>query len=134
MLVNALEVTDSAAEREAVWGNGFRISLDDQSSSRLTTGLGGTGQTLEGDLEQTSLATKSRWGQGDEIWLHRLLNCQGWYYIELWDLERATQFNRDGAAGARKRADPETAANAEANLGDIFTLPARVERQPPPRP
>jgi class 3 adenylate cyclase/tetratricopeptide (TPR) repeat protein len=66
--------------------------------------------------EGRALATKV----GDEIWLHRLLNCQGWYYIELWDLERATQFNREGAAGARKRGDPETAANAEANLGDIF--------------
>jgi hypothetical protein len=30
--------------------------------SRLSTGLGGTGQTLEGDLEQTSLTTESRWG------------------------------------------------------------------------
>jgi class 3 adenylate cyclase/tetratricopeptide (TPR) repeat protein len=57
---------------------------------------------------------------GDEIWLHRLLNAQGWYYIELGDLERALEFNRDGAAGARKRGDPETASNAEANLGDIF--------------
>src|SRR5262249_13920481 len=59
---------------------------------------------------------------GDEIWLHRLLNCLGWYYIELWDLERATQFNREGAAGARKRGDPETTANAEANLADIFIV------------
>src|SRR5262249_24382991 len=59
---------------------------------------------------------------GDEIWFHRLLNCLGWYYIELWDLERGTQFNRDGAAGARKRGDPETAANAEANLADIFIV------------
>jgi len=66
--------------------------------------------------EGRALATKV----GDEIWLHRLLNCLGWYYIELRDFEHATQFNREGAAGARKRGDPETAANAEANLGDIF--------------
>jgi class 3 adenylate cyclase/tetratricopeptide (TPR) repeat protein len=57
---------------------------------------------------------------GDEIWVHRMLNCLGWYYIELQDLDRATALNREGAAGARERGDPETAANAEANLGDIF--------------
>ena len=66
--------------------------------------------------EGLALATKV----GDEIWRHRLLNCLGWYYVELWDLERATEFNREGATGARQRGDPETASNAEANLGDIF--------------
>src|SRR5215468_681309 len=45
---------------------------------------------------------------GDEIWFHRILNCLGWYYIELGDLERATELNQEGAAGARKRGDPET--------------------------
>jgi tetratricopeptide (TPR) repeat protein len=57
---------------------------------------------------------------GDEFWLHRILNCLGWCYLELGDLQRATELNQEGAAGARKRGDPETAANAETNLGDIF--------------
>jgi tetratricopeptide (TPR) repeat protein len=66
--------------------------------------------------EGLALATKV----GDEIWRHRLLNCLGWYWIELGDLERATQFNREGAEGGRKRGDPETVANSEVNLGDVF--------------
>ena len=57
---------------------------------------------------------------GDEVLRHRLLNSLGWLYIELGDLDRALDLNRQGAEGARKRGDPETIANAELNLGDIF--------------
>ena len=66
--------------------------------------------------EGLALATKV----GDEIWRHRLLNCLGWYWTELGDLKRATQFNREGAEGGRKRGDPETVANSEVNLGDVL--------------
>ena len=56
---------------------------------------------------------------GDEVNRHRLLNSLGWLFIELGDLERAIDLNRQGAE-ARQRGDPETIANAELNLGDIF--------------
>ena len=57
---------------------------------------------------------------GAEVLRHRLLNSLGWLYIELGDLDRAIDLNRQGAEGARKRGDPEMIANAELNLGDIF--------------
>jgi len=57
---------------------------------------------------------------GDEVQGHRLLNSLGWLYHELGDLDRALNLNRRSAEGARKRGDPETTANAELNLGDIF--------------
>jgi tetratricopeptide (TPR) repeat protein len=57
---------------------------------------------------------------GNEIYHHRLLNSLGWLLIECGDLQRALDLNRQGAEWARKRGDPETIANAELNLGDIF--------------
>jgi class 3 adenylate cyclase/tetratricopeptide (TPR) repeat protein len=57
---------------------------------------------------------------GDEVQLHRMLNSLGWLYMECGNLERGTELNREGAEGARKRGDPETIANPEINLGDIF--------------
>jgi class 3 adenylate cyclase/tetratricopeptide (TPR) repeat protein len=57
---------------------------------------------------------------GNEPIRHRLLNCLGWLYIELGDLDRALDLNHRGSEEARKRGDPETIANAELNLGDIF--------------
>ena len=59
---------------------------------------------------------------GDEVNRHRLLNSLGWLYSEIGDLDRALDLNRRGAEGARKRGDPETIANPEINLGDIFLL------------
>ena len=59
---------------------------------------------------------------GDEVQLHRLLNCLGWVHTELGDLDRGLDLNRRGAELARKRGDPETIANAEINLGDVFLL------------
>ena len=57
---------------------------------------------------------------GDEVQRHRMLNSLGWLYIECGDLERAIHLSREGAKGARKRGDPETIANSEINLGEIF--------------
>jgi class 3 adenylate cyclase/tetratricopeptide (TPR) repeat protein len=57
---------------------------------------------------------------GDEVWHQRLLNCLGWLHIELGNLDPAFDLNRRGSEGARKRGDPETAANSELNLGDIL--------------
>jgi tetratricopeptide (TPR) repeat protein len=57
---------------------------------------------------------------GDEVHVHRILNSLGWLYMECGNLERGVELNREGAQGARKRGDPETIANPEINLGDIF--------------
>jgi class 3 adenylate cyclase/tetratricopeptide (TPR) repeat protein len=57
---------------------------------------------------------------GDEVMRHRLLNSFGWLYTELGDLSRALDLNRQAAEMARKRGDPETIANAELNLADVF--------------
>jgi tetratricopeptide (TPR) repeat protein len=57
---------------------------------------------------------------GDEVQRHRLLNSSGWLYAELGNLSRALDLNWQAAEMARKRGDPETIANAELNLGDIF--------------
>jgi len=57
---------------------------------------------------------------GDEIMGHRILNSLGWLCMECGDLDRALELNRRGAEGARKRGDPETIANPELNLADIF--------------
>jgi class 3 adenylate cyclase/tetratricopeptide (TPR) repeat protein len=80
------------------------------------TGQGNYDEALATFEEGLALSDKV----GDEIQRHRLLNSLGWLYLELGDLDRALDLNRRGAEGARKRGDPETIANAELNLGDIF--------------
>jgi tetratricopeptide (TPR) repeat protein len=57
---------------------------------------------------------------GDEVWHQRLINCLGWLHMEVGSLDRAFELNQRGSEGARKRGDPETAANSELNLGDIL--------------
>jgi class 3 adenylate cyclase/tetratricopeptide (TPR) repeat protein len=57
---------------------------------------------------------------GQEVTRHRLLNSLGWLYFEIGDVDRALDFSRRGADGARQRGDHETIANAEINLGDIL--------------
>jgi class 3 adenylate cyclase/tetratricopeptide (TPR) repeat protein len=57
---------------------------------------------------------------GHEVIGHRLLNSLGWLYLEIGDTDRALDFSRRGADGARHRGDHETIANAEINLGDIL--------------
>ncbi len=57
---------------------------------------------------------------GDEVMRHRVLNTLGWLWAEFGDFARAIELSRRGADGARKRGDPETIANPEINLADIF--------------
>jgi class 3 adenylate cyclase/tetratricopeptide (TPR) repeat protein len=80
------------------------------------TGKGDYGAALSTFEEGLALSEKV----GDEVQRHRMLNCLGWLHMECGDLDRAIDLNRRGAEGARKRADPETIANPEINLGDIF--------------
>jgi tetratricopeptide (TPR) repeat protein len=80
------------------------------------TGKGGYDEALATFQEGLALSEKV----GDEVLRHRLFNSFGWLHIEVGDLDRALDLNRRGAEGARKRGDPETIANGEINLGDIF--------------
>jgi len=80
------------------------------------TGIGNYDEALSTMEEGLALAAKV----GDEVNRHRLLNSLGWLHIECGDLEGGLDLNRQGAEGARKRGDPETIANPEINLGDIF--------------
>jgi tetratricopeptide (TPR) repeat protein len=57
---------------------------------------------------------------GDEAIHHRLLNCLGWLYAELGDLDLAEALNTTSAQIGRRRRDPGTQPNAELNLGDIM--------------
>jgi class 3 adenylate cyclase/tetratricopeptide (TPR) repeat protein len=114
-------------EEASRWlSDGLRIARRNNLLVPLLYGLFMHGVTLtgKGDYdaalmtfeEGVSLSEKV----GDEVQRHRMLNCLGWLYMECGDLDRAVDLNRQGAEGARKRDDPETIANPEINLGDIF--------------
>lgn len=57
---------------------------------------------------------------GDEAIHHRLLNCLGWLYADLGDLDQAESLNTVSAQIGRRRSDPGTQPNAELNLADVF--------------
>jgi tetratricopeptide (TPR) repeat protein len=105
---------------------GLRIAREHNLLVPLLRGLFGYGVTLTGQGEydgaravlEEGLALSEK--VGDKFWSHRLLNSLGWLYMEVGDFDRALDFNQRGAEGARQRGDPETTANAELNLGDIF--------------
>ncbi len=59
---------------------------------------------------------------GDKIFRNRFLNCLGWVFAECGDLERATEFNQRGVGPSQARGDPETIANCELNLGDVWLV------------
>ncbi len=80
------------------------------------TGTGNYDEALRIFEEGLALSEKV----GDEVNRHRLINSLGWLYMECGNLDHAIDLNRKGAEGARKRGDPETIANPEINLGDIF--------------
>jgi tetratricopeptide (TPR) repeat protein len=106
--------------------DGLRIARENNLLVPLLLGLFMHGVTLtgKGDYDaalatlEEGLALSAK--VGDEVQRHRMLNCLGWLYIECGDLDRAIDLSQEGAQGARKRGDPETIANPEINLGDIF--------------
>jgi class 3 adenylate cyclase/tetratricopeptide (TPR) repeat protein len=59
---------------------------------------------------------------GDKIFRNRFLNSLGWVLAECGDLERAIQFNQRGVGVSQERGDPETIANCELNLGDLYLV------------
>ncbi len=108
--------------------DGLQIAREHHLLVPLLYSLFGYGVTLTGKGDyQAALAVFNEGlalseKVGDEVQRHRLLNCLGWLHTELGDLDRALDLNRRGAELARKRGDPETIANAEINLGDVFLL------------
>ena len=80
------------------------------------TGKGDYDEAFAAFTEGLSLAERV----GDEAIHHRLLNCLGWLYGDLGDLDHAAELNAMSANIGRRRADPGTQPNAELNLAEIF--------------
>ena len=80
------------------------------------TGKGNYDEAFASFTEGLALAERV----GDEAIHHRLLNCLGWLYAELGDLDQAEVLNTTSAQIGRRRRDPGTQPNAELNLGDII--------------
>ena len=105
---------------------GLRIARENNLLVPLLYGLFMHGVTLTGKGDYDAALKTLEEGLtlsekvGDEVQHHRMLNCLGWLHMECGDLERGMDLNRQGAERARRRGDPETIANAEINLGDVF--------------
>jgi transcriptional regulator with AAA-type ATPase domain/tetratricopeptide (TPR) repeat protein len=80
------------------------------------TGKGDYDEAFAGFTEGLSLAERV----GDEAIHHRLLNCLGWLYADLGDMDEAERLNAISAQIGRRRTDPGTQPNAELNLADIY--------------
>jgi tetratricopeptide (TPR) repeat protein len=107
---------------------GYKIAKDNNLLAPLFDNLFAYGIALTGqgeydrafDIFQEGLAFTEK--VGDEVFHLRVMNSLGWLYLECGDLERSFDLNLKAAERARNRTDPETAANAELNLGDILLL------------
>jgi transcriptional regulator with AAA-type ATPase domain/tetratricopeptide (TPR) repeat protein len=88
------------------------------------TGKGDYDDAFAAFTEGLSLAERV----GDEAIHHRLLNCLGWLYADLGDLDYAEELNAMSATIGRRRKDPGTQTNAELNLAEIFRAKGDLER------
>ena len=88
------------------------------------TGKGDYDHALASFNEGLSLAERV----GDETIHHRLLNCLGWLYADLGDLDEAEALNAISARIGRRRGDPGTQPNAELNLADVFRMRGDLAR------
>lgn len=75
---------------------------------------------------QDALALSDR--LGDKIVKCRILNTLGWVYGEIYNLEAAIRYNREGAEASYKVGDPEIIRNAKINLGDDYLLLGDLEQ------
>jgi tetratricopeptide (TPR) repeat protein len=75
---------------------------------------------------QEALALSDR--LGDKMFKCRVLNSLGWVYGELYNLETAIRYNREGAEASYQVGDPEIIRNAEINLGDDYLLMGDLEQ------
>jgi transcriptional regulator with AAA-type ATPase domain/tetratricopeptide (TPR) repeat protein len=88
------------------------------------TGKGDYDEALQLFTEGLSLSERA----GDEAVHHRLLNCLGWLYADLGDLDRAEQLNATSARFGRRRTDVGAQPNAELNLAEIFRARGELAR------
>jgi tetratricopeptide (TPR) repeat protein len=88
------------------------------------TGKGDYDEALAAFTEGLALAERV----GDEAIHHRLLNCLGWLYADLGDLDHAQALNETSARIGRRRSDPGTQPNAELNLAEIYLARAELDR------
>jgi tetratricopeptide (TPR) repeat protein len=121
-------------EAERLQSEGRRVALESRQLFPLLfscfqlgltyTGKGDYDQALASMNEGLSFAERV----GDEAIHHRLLNCFGWLYADLGDLEHAEELNATSARIGRSRKDPGTQPNAELNLAEIFAARGEIER------
>jgi transcriptional regulator with AAA-type ATPase domain/tetratricopeptide (TPR) repeat protein len=88
------------------------------------TGKGDYDEAFAAFNEGLSLAERV----GDEAIHHRLLNCLGWLYGDLGDLDEAEALNAVSARIGRRRNDPGTQPNAELNLAEVFRVRGDLAR------
>ena len=116
------------AEASDLLYKGYKIAKENNLLAPHFDNLFGYGITLTGkgeydralDIFEEGLALTEK--VGDEIFHLRVMNSLGWLYMECGDLKRSFDLNFQAAGRAKKRGDPETIANAELNLSDIFIL------------
>lgn len=65
---------------------------------------------------------------GDKYFKCRILNTFGWVYGELYNLESAIRYNREGVELSYTIGDPEIIRNAEANLGDNYLFLGDIDQ------
>jgi class 3 adenylate cyclase/tetratricopeptide (TPR) repeat protein len=80
----------------------------------------------KGEYEQAIVSLQEALGKseqlGDKYFKCRGLNTLGWVYGELYNLELAIRYNREGVEASYIIGDPEIIRNAETNLGDYYLL------------
>jgi class 3 adenylate cyclase/tetratricopeptide (TPR) repeat protein len=75
---------------------------------------------------QEALALSNRLGA--KVFKCRSLNTLGWVHAELYNLEAAIRYNREGAEASYAIGDTEIIRNAEINLGDDYLLVGDLEQ------
>jgi transcriptional regulator with AAA-type ATPase domain/tetratricopeptide (TPR) repeat protein len=126
--------TGDYGEASRLQNEGRRVALESRQLFPLLfscflrgltfTGKGDYDEALASWSEGLSFAERV----GDEAIHHRLLNCFGWLYADLGDLDYAEELNATSARVGRRREDPGTQPNAELNLAEIFAARGELER------
>ena len=90
--------------------------------------LGGAGR-YDDAIEIVSRALRDAERIGDPFTVTRGNNTLGWVHSELYDLERATQFNLEclRIAAGHTFPDPEIEANAKLNLADLLIAQGKLD-------
>lgn len=86
----------------------------------------------KGEYEQAIVSFQEALGKserlGDKYFKCRILNTLGWVYGELYNLELAIHYNREGAEASYTIGDLEIIRNAEVNLGDDYLLLGDIDQ------